>query len=141
MCCNCCNGISENCCKDGLNAVKKVDKQKMKFKNSRNIHCSIDIDSCFKQNYPNSPRWDYLVCYGDKAYFIEIHPANGGEKVKEVINKLDWLRKNILNKINCKNLAKEIFWIATGNISYSPKSKYMKRIEQKRIKLRKVLSV
>ena len=141
MCCNCCNSISENCCKNGLNAIKNVDKQKMKFKNSRDINCSIDIDNCFKQNYPNSPRWDYFVCYGDKAYFIEIHPANGGEKVKEVINKLDWLMTNILNKINCKNLKKEIFWIATGEIRYSPRSNYMKKITQKRIKLVKVLSV
>ena len=141
MCCKCCESISDNCCKNGLKAIKSSDKGNFNFNNSRNINCSIDIDKCFENTYPNAPRWDYFICYQDKAYFVEIHPANSGEKVKEILKKFDWLKNNILNKASCRISKIHIYWIATGKVAISKRSRYGKQLEAKRIKLVSLLSV
>jgi len=142
MCCECCKEISKNeCCKTGLGAVKRSDREKYRFNNTREINCSIDIDSCLKDVFPEASRWDYLICYKDRAFFVEIHPANNGENIKEVLKKLDWLKSNVLRKAKCKNLKIYIYWIATGRISYSTRSRQRKQIESKRIKLVSFLSV
>ena len=142
MCCECCKSISTNCCKNGLGAVKNLDRRKIHFNNPRNINCSIDIDSCLKTQYSNANRWDYLICYQDKFYFVEIHPATSGEKVKQVLKKFEWLKNTILNRDNCRNSEKVIYWIATDKITISKRhNKYKHQLEAKRIKLVRSLNI
>ena len=56
----------------------------------RFIDRSVDIDDCTRKLYPNGNRWDYVISYRGKAYYLEVHPATA-EKVKEVIAKKQWL--------------------------------------------------
>lgn len=55
--------------------------------------------------YPNASRWDYAIGYDQKAWFVEVHPANTSN-VKEMLKKVEWLESrlvrirdaNLLNK-------------------------------------------
>jgi len=61
-------------------------------KETRKVDGSVDIDACTHDKYPDDHRWDYVLSYDGKAYFVEIHPATGG-KVKEMEAKLIWLKR------------------------------------------------
>jgi len=57
--------------------------------NSRDCQGSVDFDDCLQHRYPDTARWDYLIGYAGRAYFVEVHPATT-RNVSEVINKLCW---------------------------------------------------
>ena len=57
----------------------------------RSIDGSVNIDCCTKEKYPEDHRWDYVISYCDKAYYLEVHPATDGE-VKVLEAKLKWLK-------------------------------------------------
>ena len=48
---------------------------------------SLDIDNQVKAIYPDEPRWDYTLAYGDNIYFFEVHPAETSE-IDKVIDKV-----------------------------------------------------
>lgn len=60
-------------------------------KDTRKLDGSVDIDTCTHDNYPDEPRWDYVLSYDKRAYFVEVHPTTGGT-VKEMEAKLKWLK-------------------------------------------------
>lgn len=57
---------------------------------SRRCDGSVDLDTGLKQAMPNEHRWDYVLGYNGKSYFMEVHPASG--QATEVIRKATWLR-------------------------------------------------
>jgi hypothetical protein len=135
-CCDCCKKIEVECCKNGLGAIKNSDRRKIRFSSSRDIKCSIDIDSCLKVKYPNANRWDYLICYKTDSIFVEIHPAENTSNIEEVIKKKDWLDSII--KSSCINVQnKKFYWIASGRVKLKldPRSKQSKMLAKKRINL------
>ena len=85
---------------------------------TRAIEGSVDIDSCFSNRYPNSPRWDYIIGYSGKVYFIEIHPATDGE-VDLIIRKSKWVRTWIDQNLKEFNILKKepFLWVASGKVS------------------------
>ena len=90
------NSSLNNYLKSGLQAVKNSDKRNIILSNRKNLEGSIDIDSNFKENYPNDNRWDYLILNNSdiEGYFVEIHPAHTSE-VKVMIKKREWLQNRI----------------------------------------------
>lgn len=106
-----------SCFRPGLQALGS-NSNYISVQHTRAIQGSVDIDSCLSNLYPNSPRWDYIIGYSGKVYFIEIHPATDGE-VNLIIKKSEWVRTWIdqnLNKLNI--LKKEPFlWVASGKVS------------------------
>lgn len=58
----------------------------IKVQNNRSLNGSVDIDTTTSSLYPQDARWDYTVGYDNRAYFVEVHPANTSN-VKEMIHK------------------------------------------------------
>lgn len=81
----------------GLSALSGAYSKYVKPSNSRMIDGSVDIDTCTKEKYPAANRWDYVISYNGKAYFLEVHPATQGS-VKEMEAKLKWLKDWLMNK-------------------------------------------
>lgn len=103
---------------NGLAALKG-NSNKIFPQNTRLIEGSVDIDSATAKLYPHDNRWDYVLGYDRKAYFVEVHPANSSN-VREMLNKLAWLR-NWLSKsaraLNNIKADKAFIWIQTGKVS------------------------
>lgn len=125
--------VINKCFRGGLQALGS-NSTKVRPTNTRNCNGSIDIDSCLANANPNDSRWDYIVGYGQKVYYIEIHPASTSE-VGTVIKKLNWL-KNWLNQDG--RPIKTVFdqqhtayhWIASGRITILKNSVYARRLAQ-----------
>lgn len=77
--------------KSGLSAIRTGDRKSLQVKEPRSVDGSVDIDSATKQKYPTASRWDYVIGYKQKAYFVEVHPANTSN-VAEMEAKLKWLQ-------------------------------------------------
>lgn len=110
---------------EGLGAVEGKYRSKIQVKDPRKLCGSVDIDTDLKADQPEAARWDYVVGHDDKAYFIEIHPADTSN-IKEIIKKLDWLKNWLKNSATDldKLKAKAPFrWIASGRVNILPNSK------------------
>lgn len=85
-------------------------------KDTSKLDGSVDIDEQTRGRYPEDSRWDYVVGYAGKAYFLEIHPANTSE-VDGVCKKANWLNNWLTNDAPMlKSLMpnKTLYWIASG---------------------------
>lgn len=115
-------GLNASHCHPGLQALGS-NAHKIQVDDTRKLTGSIDLDSALAVNYPNSPRWDYGVGYDqgdrDAAYWIEVHPADTS-KVKEVIDKLQWLKQFLARNKDLRQLTKNANnpyrWVASGRV-------------------------
>lgn len=97
-----------------------------------------------KDKYPEEARWDYVIGYGQHAYFVEVHSAETSE-VKMVLAKLGWLRNWL--KTQAPELAKmkssvnTFVWIPSGRVNILPSSPQAMRLNQSGLKLMPVLKL
>jgi hypothetical protein len=108
-----------NCHQQGKQALGAYS-QKVDVGETRQLCGSVNLDVCLHNKYPDANRWDYILCYRNKAYFIEVHPAITSE-VGCVIRKFQWL-KNWLKVDGIAIYAlmaqdNPYHWIASGNVA------------------------
>ena len=124
-----------NCLKAGLQALGG-NSSKIMVHTTRDLKGSVDIDTCLKDDYPNSPRWDYVFGYKDKVYFVEIHQGKTSE-VDNIISKCDWLKQWLKSSANSLEQLKDrsfYHWISTkGTASIAKGSRHRRKLDQKGI--------
>lgn len=102
--------------KSGLGALG-ANSRYVSVKDTRKLDGSVDIDACTHSKYPDEHRWDYVFSYGERAFFVEVHPATGGS-VKEMKAKLEWLQtwlKQQAKPLDDYSSGKPRFsWISSG---------------------------
>lgn len=107
----------------GLQALKG-NSSKISVCNQRNLLGSVNIDDCTKGFYPNDSRWDYAIGYAQKAWFVEVHPANTSN-VKEMVRKVQWLEGWLQDSgIQLANIRRDPlhYWIPSGKVCISKTS-------------------
>jgi len=112
-------GAIGHCYQAGMQGLG-TDSIRIEIDNTRKLCGSINLDECLKRQYPDTNRWDYILCYNTKIHFIEVHPATTNE-IATMLNKLQWL-KNWLKLIgkDLKNITHQsnpYHWIASGNVT------------------------
>ncbi|NUM72442.1 MAG: hypothetical protein HUU43_16480 [Ignavibacteriaceae bacterium] len=128
---------------DGLRALGN-NSRKINAADTRLINGSIDLDTSLRNSYPQANRWDYIIGYNNKAWFLEIHPATGKE-VGVVLKKLAWL-KNWLNMhaggLNNLKASEPYHWVASDKMAIPTTSRHYRLaatngiIPKKRLELR-----
>jgi hypothetical protein len=109
---------------------------KIHVSDTRLIDGSVDIDACTEKKYPDENRWDYVLSYNRKVYFVEVHPACTSE-VNVVLKKLQWL-KDWLNRqapnINKQKAPQPYYWVQSGKNAILKTSSQYRRISQSNLK-------
>lgn len=101
----------------GLQALKG-NSSKVSVSNTKKLLGSVDIDDSTKTLYPNAARWDYAIGYAQKAWFVEIHPANTSN-VQEMLKKVQWLEDWLHNKARqLASIRKDDlhYWVPSGKV-------------------------
>lgn len=132
-----------NAYKDGLQALESKDAAKIKPENPRRLSGSVYLDKCLKKTNPHDARWDYVVGYSERAYFVEIHPANTSN-ADELVKKKNWLEAWLdANAMNLKVLmaGTSYYWIASGKVAILPNSPQARRIAKNKLVLCKELKL
>ena len=112
------------CLKDGLQALERQDRNKIRDYSSRALKGSVYIDKCLEGHYPNAPRWDYVFGYKDRIYYVEVHPADNTRKVRELTAKLGWLkqwRNHSAPSLEDLEHWSTYHWVSTGRTTSSVK--------------------
>ena len=129
--------------REGLQALESKDAGKVKPQNPRKLSGSVYLDKCLKTTNPHDARWDYVIGYREKAYFVEIHPANTSN-VDEVVKKkkwLDvWLKTNALD-LKAMMAGTSYYWIASVKVEILPNSPQARKIAKNRLVLCKELNL
>lgn len=127
----------------GLRAMGNNSKR-VQIVDTELLRGSVDIDGMVKDKYPEEARWDYVIGYGQHAYFVEVHSAETSE-VKMVLAKFGWLRNWL--KTQAPELAKmkssvnTFVWIPSGRVNVLPGSPQAMRLNQSGLKLMPVLKL
>lgn len=129
--------------REGLQALESKDAGKVKPQNPRKLSGSVYLDKCLKTTNPHDARWDYVIGYSEKAYFVEVHPANTSN-VDEVVKKKKWL--DVWLKTNALNLKAMMagtgyYWIASGKVAILPNSPQARKIAKNKLVLCKELNL
>lgn len=116
--------------REGLQALESKDAGKVMPQNPRKLSGSVYLDKCLKTTNPHDARWDYVIGYREKAYFVEVHPANTSN-VDEVVKKKKWL--DVWLKTNALDLKAMMagtgyYWIASGKVAILPNSPQARKI-------------
>lgn len=129
--------------REGLQALESKDAGKVKPQNPRKLSGSVYLDKCLKTTNPHDARWDYVIGYSEKAYFVEVHPANTSN-VDEVVKKkkwLDvWLKTNALD-LKAMMAGTSYYWIASGKVAILPNSPQARKIAKNKLVLCKELNL
>ena len=129
--------------REGLQALESKDAGKVKPQNPRKLSGSVYLDKCLKTTNPRDARWDYVIGYSEKAYFVEVHPANTSN-VDEVVKKkkwLDvWLKTNALD-LKAMMAGTSYYWIASGKVAILPNSPQARKIAKNKLVLCKELNL
>lgn len=129
--------------REGLQALESKDAGKVKPQNPRKLSGSVYLDKCLKTTNPHDARWDYVIGYSEKAYFVEVHPANTSN-VDEVVKKKKWL--DVWLKTNALDLKAMMagtgyYWIASGKVAILPNSPQARKIAKNKLVLCKELNL
>ena len=107
----------------GLAALATAHRSRVRYRASRDLRGSIDIDRATAARYPNDPRWDYVVGWtpqgasADVVSWIEVHSATP-HGATEVLSKQRWLRGWLrVASPALERLPREFVWIASGKVS------------------------
>lgn len=129
--------------REGLQALESKDAGKVKPQNPRKLSGCVYLDKCLKTTNPHDARWDYVIGYREKAYFVEVHPANTSN-VDEVVKKkkwLDvWLKTNALD-LKAMMAGTSYYWIASGKVAILPNSPQARKIAKNKLVLCKELNL
>lgn len=129
--------------REGLQALESKNAGKVKPQNPRKLSGSVYLDKCLKTTNPHDARWDYVIGYSEKAYFVEVHPANTSN-VDEVVKKkkwLDvWLKTNALD-LKAMMAGTSYYWIASGKVAILPNSPQARKIAKNKLVLCKELNL
>jgi len=139
----------EACFQSGLKAVEGGQRKQIVAEDTRLIQGSVHLDNCSKIPNPAQfpHRWDFLVAYNDRVYAIEIHPANSGANIDEVMGKARWLiqwlnqapssktEKEAKEKLRDKMRTTKLQWVASGKVGVDllPNSTKAKQLTQLKI--------
>ncbi|SKB12415.1 conserved hypothetical protein [Planktothrix sp. PCC 11201] len=130
--------LLKNAFEKGLKALGS-NSSKVKPPDTSKCEGSIDIDTTVKSIYPNDSRWDYVVGYDGKTYFIEVHTAKTDE-VKSVLNKLQWLKDFLIKDAPELNQEPKSFhWIASNGNHILSGSSQARQLAQKGITVHREL--
>lgn len=127
--------ISKGYC-NGLQALKGY-AAKVVADDPLKLNGSVDIDACTLELYPEEPRWDYVIGYDGKAYFLEVHSANTSD-VKKIILKAEWLKQWLQRKAPAlKTIAANVpfYWVPSGKYAIQTNSPQYRKLAQSKILL------
>lgn len=122
--------------RDGLQAVKSADRDRLRFRDTHCLRGSVDLDEALEDTHPNDPRWDYAIGLrsrnrrNETVLWLEIHPASSLH-VGEVLNKLRWLKDWLANDAPALKAMPGLFrWVATGSIAFRRGSRQERQIAE-----------
>lgn len=110
--------------------------------NTVSVTDSLELDEATRLVQPQAHRWDYLLGVtkpkktgeggGDVVIGVEVHSATDGE-VSVVIKKKESARAVLAAELRPGATVSRWCWIASGNVRFSPNSKYRRQLAEKRI--------
>ena len=119
---------------DGLQALSRGARDKIRPRNTRSVTGSVDIDKDLKNDFPEDNRWDYAVGYRckdkEKVFFVEVHPAQTSE-ITCVIRKAKSLKawaETSAPELWNMTVPREIHWVASDKCNLRLNDSYRRQL-------------
>jgi hypothetical protein len=112
-----------------LDAIKNTDRQLILETDRQKIVDAIDLDAATQRQYPNSHRWDYIVCASNSLIGIEPHPAKD-DQLRSIVEKKNHAQLVLTAElINGARVSRWI-WVTRGRVKFSQNEKAQRYLAQ-----------
>jgi len=119
---------------NGLQALRDRDRNCIHQDIRRRFGDSLSLDDALERQYPNEPRWDYLLgdTQGAVILALEVHPARKG-KESEVIRKKQAAQRQLQGHLRPDAAVHRWYWAASGAVDIPPTDPIHHRLAEKGI--------
>lgn len=116
----------------GIDAVHGKDREAIDVDIRKSFVESLDLDTALKQQYPNGPRWDYLLAYRpcNKVIGMEVHPASKEADADVVIKKKQAAEQQLVGHLVSGQKIDDWYWVASGQGEVLRHEKRGRRLDQ-----------
>ena len=116
--------------RDGLGALKKIDKAYIEDEIRSEFGDSLDIDEAFLEGHESENRWDYLLGHTQSQTVVGLEPHTAGDReVSTAINKrkrsLEHLRPHLRDGVHVARW----YWVASGKVDFTAHDKTMRQLD------------
>ena len=121
--------------REGLGAVEKAHIKLIDDSIRAAFVDSLDIDAGFVAQYPNDPRWDYLLGHDASGQVVGLdpHSAKTGE-ISTVKAKRAHARAQLRDHMKPGATVAEWFWVASGKVDFLDQEKATLQLAQAGVK-------
>ena len=137
------------CVREGRRAMGRYSNRVTAACGSITFVCSVDLDKGLRTSMPSDPRWDYglelRLTKGNRcnkcAMWVEVHPAENERNFREVVAKLDWLRRKVFGRVPKFRVLTQAWqkecdgspfvWIPSGRVGRLPHEKEFRKLARK----------
>jgi len=103
--------------RDGLDAMKKVDRKLIDAPLRSSFGDSLDIDTALRLGHEQENRWDYLLGHKPNKTVIALEPHSANEKeIAVIIAKRDAARDQLAPHMKSGERIAAWLWVASGKV-------------------------
>jgi hypothetical protein len=116
---------------DGLAALQRDDRRCLSPETHTAFGDSLDLDAAYCQDYPQEPRWDYLLGHtlSEEIVGLEPHSARTDE-ISNVINKRKAARQQPADHLRPGARVSVWLWVASGKVHFADTEKARRRLDE-----------
>ena len=128
------SSLQDSVC-DGIQAVRNADRDSMDTNIRTDFVDSLDLDTALQEQFPDKPRWDYLLGHSPSAMLIGLEPHSARQdQITKVIKKKEAAEEQLRGHLKQGARIADWLWVASGNVHFPPTGKAKLRLDQKGIR-------
>lgn len=115
----------------GVGALKKRDAQLIAEPERPRVGDSLDLDEATRSEYPEDPRWDYLLSIPGRSQIVAMEPHSARQsEVSSVIAKKKWAIAVLRNHLGPRHAVARWLWVSSGPVGFSRMDRERRRLDQ-----------
>ena len=115
----------------GLGAFQNAHKSLITLSERPRIGDSLDIDEAFREEAPNSNRWDYIFSVSDRGILLALEPHHANDsEISVVIAKKRRASSALLLHLEPRHRVHEWLWVSSGRTAFSRMEIASRRLAQ-----------
>lgn len=120
--------------KDGLGAVKSVDRDYLAPDVRTEFADSLELDAAMESDHAQDHRWDYLLGHAATSALVGVEPHSAKtDQISRVIRKKQAAQGQLRSHLRPGKKVELWLWVASGKVEFSPYDRAVRQLAEQGI--------